>query len=416
MPINFTRLSTGFGKLIGALNELNTYRATTLPARIATLRSAITVDPDLLSRLTPDRFDLIAGSSVWSRSLQAQAEALLIAEVKADKNLADLSVANCLIELARQMVAGPQTYASNRCTVSSSVLTGVSDTGVITDDFDVNTGIRSDFVLPDAIVARATSTDQVTLLGLALATPDATDPTWPGGGGVSGTMTLIDIDQGGDDPGFEAWPTVTTLSRWTVVTGAVARVDGDPYGLKEGLYVCGITGGATTRLTQAFPTANNQRYLLTLWVRKTATGANTGNLVISLVDAAGTLIGTAMTVAMTAITTSWVRYTVVTQASLTDPNTLLNVSYNGGAADVINISGVQAIPMIALYTRGPTLFFLRGLVRPDIDDSWSITAVAAGSTTVSLIRGLDRLLGLSAYAANIPTTTGVATQLDALVS
>lgn len=413
MAINFTRLATGWGKLVGALNEVNTFLATTIVARGTSLRAAITVDPDLNSGLKVSQDSLTSGASSWPAAMQAKAVALLIAEVTTDAHLADPTVTNCLNELARQMVAGGQSFASSACTATPTQLVGASDATLILDLFDINTGATSDFILPDTLLLTATSPTVVYLLGHKAET--ATSPIWPGGAGLAGNITVLDIDRGSGDPGFENWTSPTVPRSWAVVTGAVARVTDDPYGVGDGLYVCGIAGGATTRLTQSFPTAVRQRYLLTFWVKKTATGANTGTLSVSLRNAAGVLIGTALTVNQTAITTSWVKYTGVTQVSVVDALSLLDVRYTGGAGDVVSISGVQAITITATYTRGPSVFLLRGLIPIASGDVWKVVLTASGSLTGSLLRGVDRLLGLTSYTATLPTS-GSPTQADALVS
>lgn len=418
MAINFTRLSTAWGKLFGALNEWNVARGSTLTTRVGTLRTQFNgIDGDLEDGLSTTQSSAIAAGETWTSYLADRVVAVLASEVKNDRPFADTSTVGLLKELDRQMRVAGESYKTSTCTTATAAI-GVpaGNPRIVTSDMDALTGGRSDFLLADVLLLRCQGSGLYALTGNSSVTP-ATYPTWPGGAGIATFVTEVNpaTTSVGLDPGFDQWTSPTAPTYWTV-TGAVAQNADTPDG---SAYSCQFTGtGALISLRQTLSVVAGQVLNVHFDAKKTASPANTGTLVVRLEDAAGNALSGNVTVNVSAVTGSWVGYTGTLWVPTTVTGTVyVAFRYTGGVGDICRVDRLSLTEATLLYPAGLRLTVFTGPTAAVLNDAWTLTTTVDGGTTLStqMIRGLDRLIGLASLPVRLPTNS-VPTQADALVS
>ncbi len=394
MAINTTRLATRLGSAVKVLNEANT----TNQANQATTVSA----------------------------LQSYAQAALIQEVLADRPQTDQNLDACFVEWTRQMALVPDTFSAATCTTTLAAIGSPTGTAKhVTSDLDAY-GSRSDFLVPDVIVVRATGADTVTLMGKA-ATANKTDPTWPTGAGVSTSATLVDPDTTSDaaDPGFEAWTTTLpyTPTSWSIAAGtAGTTVTRTSDGFIDATgYALAFVGDTTQlRVRQDVSALATGTYAIHVALKKTVGAVGTGTVSVTLRDASGNVIsatGVSQTVAGLTLNT-WTPLT----AAVYIPRQLTNGCYleirvTLGTADTVLVDCLSLRAMTTLYTAGLKYLGFSGITGMVLDaDQWTLTtALDSGSITTRLAKGIDRLFNVSTLSARLPSG-GSPTQADALIA
>lgn len=421
MAIAYTTLFTALGKLVGGLNEWNTARGSSLTSRASTVRTQLNgIGPDLDAQLTQTVSGTVSGGEQLAQYYALTAQQTLTQAVLNDRPLPDTSPATVLSELVRQMGVDGETLAASPATVGSVTAVGspVGNPRFVVSDLDSRTGAASDFVLPDEYLIRAVQGGHL-IQGKPLDQP-ATAPTWPSGTGVNQVVAELDasVTSLGLDPGFEQWSgSPLAPDRWTIVTGvagtSVVRVTDGP----TGTYAMSLVGNGSDTLTvrQSVTLAPNSVYFVHALTKRTANPANTGTLTVAIRDGGGTVVGNTVSVATSAIATSWAHNVAVVVTPTDMPaETWLEIRYNGGSGDTVRLDQVAVNPLPELYAGGLRLAVVRGVTATATGDTRTLS-VTRSSPTASLLRGLDRLLNLRAYTSRIPTG-GSPTQADSLVS
>ncbi len=432
MAIAFTTLFTALGKVVGALNEWNTARGSTLTSRVSTLRTQLTnIDADLDATLTSDAALAVASGDAWTSALVTYATNLVTEAVLNDRALTDTSFNSCLTELVRQMGVASESLNNYPATVGSATSVG-SPTGTPTfviSDVDQYTQAASNFTLPDVYYLTYNGSGHA-VQGLGADT-NSTRPTWPSGTGVNTLVTETDASATSlaADPGIEEWDDSTPpeLVDWEMLSGTygttVSRATDTPI-TGVGTYCLQLLGDAGTGATplkvrQQVSVAANSVYYVHAYLKRTANPANTGTLTIGLRDSSGNLLSgtSSISVATSACATSWTAYTAVIAVGANLPSdglVYLEIRYNAGNGDTIRVDQVALNELPALYTAGVRLAIVKGATASVVGDTRTITVTRA-TPTASLIRGIDRLLNLKSYSVRIPCS-GSPTQADALVS
>lgn len=432
MAIAFTTLFTALGKYVGALNEWNTARGATLTSRVATLRTQLgNVGSDLDITLTSNQTSAIGSGEGWVSYLKSICWSTLGQAVLTDRPQTDTSQTGLLTELVRQMNVASENLATSVATVGSATAVG-APTGTPTfviSDMDAITQAASNWTLPDVMLVTGVSATSVTVQGQSIPTA-VTYPAWPSGSGVNTSITLLDASTTsiGTDPGFESWLTgpPITPSLWSITVGTAAvtvirQADTPITGV--GTYCMQLLGDATTsatplRVRQSVTVQPSTVYYVHAFLKRTANPANTGTLTIGLRDSAGTLLSGTSSVSIVtgSIATSWTANTAVICTPKTIPSggAYLEIRYNPGNGDSVYVDQVALNALPALYTGGLRLALVKGATDVVAGDAWTITTTRA-NPTLSLIRGLNRLMSLDGYSVRIPTS-GAGTQGDALVS
>lgn len=264
----------------------------------------------------------------------------------------------------------------------------------------------------------------------------ANNIAWPGGSGLNTTVqaTSASITASVGAPGvsilangdFESW-SGSTPRAWTIVTGTAGTQVTQGSTPCRGTYALQFVGNGSTltRIRQQIasgsgaPTSVQAEtdYAITFCARVAA--ATTGTVVVALRDAAGTTVGSAVTLTLASLTTTYTTQSVtfsIAKASL--PTTLYLDIYSTtaiAAGGTLMIDEVVLAPMTRLYATGPSVLITCGQTDWAANDSGTITAVSDASTTGLFMKGFSRWVGAERQGIYLPLT-GTNTLADTLVT
>ena len=459
MTIAFTRLFTTQGLIAGALNEINTYRATTLAGRetdLVTQLVTTAVYGDLVSSVYTNRDAAASAENSYVSALQTLALGALLADVNADRPGTGTDKVKAVKELRRQMVIASESL--NDCPGTVTVASVGSPTGdhqFVFGTYEPVTGKVTDYLVPDVFLVTCTAdrsqdgTAYAETFSLIGKTADAlpTDATYPSGTGIDTTVTAIDpaddesIVTNGD---FDDWTVTNTPDDWTFGTGVVAgthvlkKTTDDVRGTDSTNISLRLVadGSVLIKLRQEVDLEPNTAYSVQFRLKKVADPGTDWAVSILLVDGAGTSVtgngsyaNTLSSVTAGSVASDWTN--VVTGVFMTPaviPSTGLQVElrfHQNGALTTaaantaeVYVDHVSVIATEPLYDGGPTLTCFSGRLEGVVGDTRTATvALSSGVPSTYLIRGMDRLLGLAELEDRIPTISGGAeTQGDALVT
>lgn len=437
MAINTSRLSTRIGHLLASLNEANTYRGTTLAARVVTIEGDYpTVNPNLTNGLYDARDSAVSSFDSWVSYLGSFLNDLIIAEVRNDKTIPNPSLSACLIEWRRQMVVATDTFQASPVTLGSVTVIGspTSNPQFVKTTKD-GTGVAQDLIVPDSFLIQiavddqrgaSTYAEQYSFTGKA-AENAPTDYGYATGNGIDTSKNIIDpaASQGlVTDPGFDLWTVANTPDDWPLVAPAVAGTnvfraasdprDSDGYSLR---LLSTATG--TVKVRQAVSLKPNTVYGVHFKQNPVANGAATASastITVRLVDSGGSmvaddagtnnqLVGSAHSVVT--VGSGWNHgYSGIFITPTTLPSaTLLEVMQTTDAAGCDDyVDHVCLVELDPIYQGGPYLDAFSGKVRAVEGDAWTwAITLTSGSLSGYIIRGLDRFLDLKGIGVRMPT-------------
>jgi hypothetical protein len=458
VAINFTRTFTTLGLLCGGLNEVNTYRATTLGGRKTDILSqfgTVAAYGELVTGVYSAVDNALAAENGFVSWLGQTTQSVVVNEVVADRPLASESLANALAELDRQMRVASESL--NECPGTVAVADVGSPTGDHKFVFGVKealTGRTTDFLVPDVYLIRCTAdrsqggtayAETFSLVGKQ-ADQLPTDSTYPSGTGLDTTVTAVDPASDGGvvtDPDFDEWTGTgnNTPVRWSVYGSTVAgthvlRATDDPRGgAGTSLSLVG-DGSVLVRLRQAISVEANTVYTAHMRVKKVADPGTDWAVSMMLVDSSGTAVAgngsysnVVSSAAATSVAGNWtnaVTGVFCTPAVLPSGGVYLEIRFHQSGststapASTANayVDYVSVVETTPLYSGGPTLTAFSGSTEGVVGDTRTATvALTTGVPGDYLIRGIDRLLsgGLASAAVRLPTSN-TPTQADALVT
>lgn len=459
MTIAFTRLFTTQGLHCGGLNEVNTYRGTTLADRRADLVTQLatsTVYGELVSTPYSNYAAARDAENTYVGTLQTLALAALLADVDADRPGAGASLTAALPELRRQMVIAGESLNACRGTVTvADVGTPAGDATFVFSTYEPVTGLPTDFLVPDVYLIQCTAdrsqdgtayAETYSLLGK---TADSlpTDATYPSGTGLDTAVTVIDpaTDESVvSNGGFDTWTVTNIPDDWTLVSGTVAgtnvlkKISDDPRGTDaDNISLRLVSTGALIKLRQEISVTANTKLHVHFRVKDVADPGTDWAVSLLLVDSTGAnLAGNASysnivsSAAAGSLSADWanaVTGTFLVPAVLpADGEVYLEIRmHQSGALTTAPantaecyVDHVSLIEAEALYDGGPSLIGFSGRTEAVVGDARTATvALDSGAPSAYLIRGMDRLLGLAAQVVRIPTVNDASeTQTDALVA
>jgi hypothetical protein len=459
MAINFTRLFTTQGLLCGALNEINTYRGTTVAARKATLATQLvsaTVYGDLVSDVYDNADAATDAENTYVASLSTLSLAALIADVKADRPLQTESLTTAVKELRRQMLVAGETL--NDCPGSVAVAAVGVPTGDPTFVFGVRegpSGLVTDFLVPDVYLLTCTEdrstggTAHAETFSLVGKPADAlpTDATYPSGTSLDETVILIDpaTDESiVTNGGFDDFAVANTPDDWTLGAGTLAgthvfeKVSDDPRGTtasNKSLRLVG-DGSVLIKVRQEITLEPNGVYSAQFRLKKVADPGTDWAVSLLLVDSTGAavagngafanLLTSATAGSVAANWTNVVSGLFLAPAVIPVDGVFLEIRFHQFGASTtaaantaeVYVDHVSVIASEPLYDGGPTLVGFSGTTESVAGDTRTATVtLSSGVPSAYLLRGMDRLLGLASLDDRIPTVSGgTETQLDALVA
>jgi len=259
---------------------------------------------------------------------------------------------------------------------------------------------------------------------------------WPGGSGLNTTVqaTSAAITASVGAPGvsilangdFESWSSNTPRA-WTIVTGTAGTQVTQGSTPFRGTYALQFVGNGSTltRIRQQIasgsgaPTSVQAEtdYALTFYAR--VASATTGTVVVALRDASGTTVGSAVTLNLASLTTTYALQSVtfsIAKSAL--PTTLyLDIFSTAAIANTgtLMIDELVLAPMTRLYAAGPSVLITCGAKDWAADDSGTIAAVSDPSTTGKFMKGFARWVGAERQGIYLPLT-GTNTLADTLVT
>ena len=452
MAIDTTRLATRLGHLIASLNEVNSYRGSTLPDRVTTLEADYaSVNPSLISDLTNQENASNSSLDGWVTYLSTFVTNVIITEVTNDKVLPNADITHCLVEWVRQMVIAADSFNVSTCTLGSVTDVGspTSHTQWLTSAKD-GTGVVQDLIVPDDYLIKITADDQrggtkyaegYTITGKA-ANLSLTEATYPTGTGIDTQYQIIDpaVDDIALNANFESWAVANTPDDWIVVAPSIAgtnvfkvaddaRTGADGFSLK-----LLSTASGTVKVRQDITSSLKPNTVYGVHFKQSpiANGSATASacaVTVSLVDGSGTVIEddastsnslVGSTHAVVTISSGWNNgYQKVFITPKTLPSTVyLEISQAADAAGCEDhIDHMCLVQLSPLYAGGPYFEGFSALVRAAQGDAWTwdITLDGSDAITSYIVRGLDRFLNLKALGIRLPTS-GSPTQADSLIT
>jgi hypothetical protein len=264
----------------------------------------------------------------------------------------------------------------------------------------------------------------------------ANNIAWPGGSGLNTTVqaTSAAITASVGAPGvsilangdFESWSSNTPRA-WTIVTGTAGTQVTQGSTPFRGTYALQFVGNGSTltRIRQQIasgsgaPTSVQAEtdYALTFYARVAA--STTGTVGVALRDASGTVVGTAITLNLASLTTTYTLQSVtfsIAKSAL--PTTLYLDIYSTAAiasSGTLMIDELVLAPMTRLYAAGPSVLITCGATDWAAGDSGTIAAVSDPSTTGKFMKGFARWVGAERQGIYLPLA-GTNTLADTLVT
>lgn len=274
MAINFTTEFTRLGKIGGILNSINTYRGTTVAAKIDTLSSQFdSADQDLRDALYANFAGYQDSGSRFTQYLRGLAQSVVIDAVADDNPQPDNSLATALTEWIVQMKAAVESVktATVGCTYAAGgsnhgnavlVLTTKTGNGLVAENAFAEDLVA--IVTKDSQDGRSEGNETLTIQGEALAT-DTLGFAFPDGSGGSITVNAID---GGDsvsagnllnNGGFETFTTTDTPDNWYIQTGTISTTLKSTVTEIQDVQISGSPTGGTYKLVYTDASSNVQR-------------------------------------------------------------------------------------------------------------------------------------------------------------
>lgn len=399
MAINFTRLFTALGKIIASVNSENTYRGTTLPARVAVL-DAQYVSPNqaLITDLYPNQDAAQASGDGWMQYLQQLATATVIQEVNLDRPMVNPGLTQALANVAAGLRAAGETVTQSPSVLADTPHLTVGDAQLV-----FAAGVNpSDLYNPDSYVVQVTQ-DQTTgatpfsefisVTGKADVAP--LNWLWPQGSNVSSDFsctnsansTLVSSD-------FSAW----TPSGTFVVSTSGPRTGVLPWQLS-------VTGSYAQ---YELPVIAPGTYAWTWFYRGDASVGT--DLKLEIVDSTGTLVYQLALAEDPAAT--WVQQSGVWNFRAQPPvdyapgPLYLRITLVTSAAGSAKVALPGFDAALPLYPGGPVMYCWAGTTPLGLADYWDATVTRGTSETVSLYRGMVRLFDLPSLSPQITIPTG----------
>jgi hypothetical protein len=431
VAINFTRLFTRLGANVYGLNLINTYRATTLPTRWGVIDALYaTVNPELTDGLYPALMSAQASAQDAATYLSTLSQNVLIAEVKNDRPLTAPTVQAALVELDRQMRAGSQSLNAYPGTVG--VTPTLTDGSALVTATVLNPrGLASDLLLPDSLILTPTGfgyTASMQMVGTAAVGKLAYN--WPQGSGINQPISVTDVD---------AQPTMLTNGRllnlftspptpdgWTTSAGPTyTNPTDDPKGTGGLTCLQVVTVAGAAKISQQIPVQLSPltTYAWTLKYKRTA--GTTFNIVVSLTNSTGTILTSDAAVNQTtsvaqagAAPSTWA---TIGGYFTTPANVPSNARFEFGMdSSTATVRFAHAGLALAnpLTPSGPTINAWAGTLPQSTRDYYTVAVSLAGSSSSSLLRGVNRFLNIdSLLPTGLPTdNAGGETISDSLIA
>lgn len=454
MAMDYTTLFGQIGSIIAGMNEVNTYRGTTLDARVqALLANAVSLIPETVTGIFDAQDAAETSMDGWISYLSSLMLDTIGVELDADRPMVDTSLSARIEELARRMRRDAQTLNDAPCTaVTAPIGSPVGDPTFVVTRHEY-TGHVSDYMIPDVYTILCTAdrsqggTAFAETFSLSGKPADQlpTDSSYPSGASISTSFTLIDpftdgglvtdgiwntLNTGGT--GFEEW----TLGAGTVYNTNVFQVADDPRLAASGKSLRFRGDGANVlKVRQQLDPAAQTVYTVTLRIKKVNDPGTDWAVSIRLVDSAGNAlagpaayVNSVSSAACSSLNSSWANVisgTFVTPAVLPSTGVFLEVLFHqSGSLTTAAANLAEAYVSFAamheatpLYPGGIAVNAYSGIVESVVGDGDTITIAYSVGSGATVIVGMNRLLSLASLVPRLPTVTGgVETITDSVIA
>lgn len=430
----FTRL----GKLVGLLNDINTFRGGTSSGQFvkAVTDALAQVDGDTaairatLQGILTGYPSAQAGLTAMQQLVKTAAANLLVTQVNNDTPLYQQTTPYALAVLKSQMLSGG--YYVNPNTVSATVTPGGSNAGngsIICDTRD-KYGYQLDNLLAESIAVTCTSESSAAGTLQLLGTLPQADPlnwAWPAGSGCNKSLTSVDpaanaaYIAGGNFDSF----TANLPNGWTASVGTAGTdfgAAGSGYKGANALKYIGGTG-VLSSLTQNIAVASRTPYALNFWLKADVVPAS-GNLIVDLYNGSSVIQDDAgnncsLSIALNGITTSYVAKNAVWRIADPLPSTAtlrcrLSVVIPGGSNIFLDQLTFQPATQIGTNL-GDTIWAAVATGSADWALKDTLSIATANNRTCQWQAAFDRLFGARATGFVLPTS-GSTLVNDSLIS
>lgn len=433
MAINFTRLCTTLGKILGGLDEINTARYGTLNTRIDT------IDARFDSAFPEDAGDLYTSRDTANRSLnglvqyyQTLAARVLISEVTEDNPAIPETVDACLVELARQMRVSGESFQNATLTTAITSVFLKGNIGATPSDYKTSNVLVGTFdetyLRPDTVYLRpslgsdngATEHNEVYLLKGKEFPFNSLDARWPAGENLATSVQEI-------DPTVGDWFTAeATAGDWTEIT-VPSTASVDVRGTTTTVYQGTFTAGQTVlELEQSLGTnlRPNTWYCAYLLVQQNSSQA-LGFQAAIVNETSGTVfpddeVSASGTFTVDTSTDKWQTIGVLlrTKDKLPlNPKLYITLVAGAGASRQVRACypGFSQQKVVELYPLGPAIAVLSGNYPAVAPNLWTVT-IPALDDDPDFIRGFQRLFSAASFLPQGFPVAGGPTISDNLVS
>lgn len=433
----FTRL----GKLVGLLNDINTFRGGTGSGQLvkAVTDALAQVDGDTaairatLQGILTGYPSAQAGLTAMQQLVKTAAANVLIAMANADTPLYQQTVPYALALLKTQMLAGGSYVNPNA--VSATVTPAGSNTGngaVICGTRD-KLGYQLDNLLAETIsvacTAESSAAGTLQLLG-TLPQADPLNWAWPAGSGCNKSLSSVDPAANGAfiaGGNFDSFTTFANVPNgWTASVGT-AGTDFGPAGAgfkgANALKYIGGTGVLSSLTQNLSGLAARTPYALNFWLKADVVPAS-GNLIVDLYNGSSVIQDDAgnncsLSIALSGITTSYVAHNAVWRIADPLPSTVtlrcrLSVVVPGGSNIFVDQLTLQPATQIGTNP-GDTIWAAVATGSADWALKDTLSIEAANNRTCQWQQAFDRLFGARATGFVLPTS-GSTLVNDSLIS
>lgn len=395
MAINFTRLFTALGKIIASVNSENTYRGTTLPARVAVLDGQyVSPNQALITNLYPAELTAQASGDGWMAYLQQLAVDTIIQECNLDRPMVNPTLASAVATVAAGLRAAGQTVTESPATLANTPTLTVGDAQLV-----FAAGVNpSDLYNPDVYLVNVVSdqttgstpfSEFVSVVGKANVGP--LNWLWPTGSGVNSGLTATN----------SAFDTLISsdFSTWTP-TGAVVVTTGGP---RAGVLPYNVPAAASMKYE--LPTVAPGTYSWTWFYYGAGAGCD---IYYEIVDSADNVV--TVLDAVNDAPAAWDQasgiwnFTTQPPFAYAEGPLYLRIRVDGVGPAKFALPGFDlATP---LYAGGPVMYLWSGTTPLGLADYWTATVTRGSSETVSLYRGMVRLFDTPSLSPQVTIPTG----------
>lgn len=426
------------GKIGRFLKDTNVYQLGNFQTDLLAVAYGYTAEPDLSAPLTQSGDSSRISIGSFMSQLQSAALSTVNRMVWRDTGNSRDNIALNLAELIRQMKDASASVKVCTITMSASAITGTGNGWVVTstkrgdglvqENTFAEVGILK--CIGDAQLGGATAGNETFRFQGDVAQGNTFHWEWPLGSGANTSLSATNATKDNSannlltNSGFETFTSTNTPSKWTIAAGAAGTEFFSSTTAYSGSKSLKIVGGTAVNasLTQTFNSSSGtagKLKPLTQYAHSFAIKADvvpaSGVLTIDLIDGSNAVINddqgiaNSYTVTLSAISTSWAKYTGVFRTPKVLPSTMkLRVRLSTVLPSGSNVFlDHMAMPeMTRLYLGGPYLSIFSGSTAFIKDDYWSIaTTNDRGTATyqATFQTLFDRLFNMRQYELMLPS-------------